>query len=260
MIIFMVSTQSVEADATTKVRAQALIDAAADNARKFDAYATIYNGIRDNKPISIHNYVHNVNGRLFGLRTELFVASQERPTQTLYVTNPEGTWMRAGGDVVALSAPPKLLRDIPRQLSTARILRSQEPLEYEIEENITYFDMPAIRVTISVGRKLMESLIMHPESLAAPEFRSGLDETGASAKAVPNEAALERMYPVTYVYVLHKETPFVLSWEAYSFRGHRVYEINFQEFHLFDDLPERLFARIGSAPADKAAQPPRGKK
>lgn len=238
-------------------RAGELINEALNAQHKLTAYVTTDYIIRGTDTCTIRSYVANGPGRLRQRRTELTLnVSTKAVASTTYIANARGVWKVSDGKAVAVERVPALLRPIPRRLATAELLGVTDDVpECTVEEDFSYFGMPAKKITVRLSTSLMERLDREPGIMREALLKA----IGGNAEEEEFERTwrtrAKTQFPSAYVYVIHAKTPFVLAWQAYSSSGELVSEIAHQEFKVMSSLPASLFepppptAATDSAPA-----------
>jgi hypothetical protein len=244
------NTTRPDAKTTESGRAVALINVALNAQRKIPAYSTTTYLIRGADVCTVRSYVANGPGRVRHKRTEITISLATKPVSTeAFITNARGVWKITNGQSVAVEREPALVRPIPRRLATAETLGIEDDIPvYTIEPGITYFGMPASKVTVSLSEAVIEQLGRDPTPMKKA-LRTGTEapidpETFEKTWLMRSKA----QFPSAYVYYIHSETPFVLAWQAYSLSGEMVAEVAHQEFKIMDALPGSLFEPPKASP------------
>lgn len=225
------------------MRATALIAEAINAQRSLPAYVTTDYVIRGSDTCTIRCYVKNGPGRLRQRRSEVTLNVATKPVSAAtYISNVSGVWKVSEGKAVTIDREPILTRSIPRRLATAELLGITGDIsECTIEKNISYFGMPATKITVSLSAKLIDRLNREPE-LMKDSLLKASDGTVDDAEFEKTwRIRAKEQFPSAFVYVIHAQTPFVLAWQAYSSKGELVSEVAHQEFKVMNSFPASVF-------------------
>ena len=243
-------------------RALGLIDTAAHNVRMLPGFFAVSYEMRGDSAIVTKSYVRNDSDGLHLSRIDRTVLQGNgKPLTEIYLCNRAGFWILKNGKAVRAEQEMQFGRPVPLRLATAFKLGVKDVVSYRLEKNINYFGSKCTKVTVSVYPNLMQKLRENPKMLkkSLEAIYAAQIKDKASAEAFEKNwlKLAEINYPVVYIYLIDSQTPFILSWQEYSFTGEKIGEVSYKEFKVEPALPDSLFEiPPGYALATQAAERP----
>lgn len=221
----------------------ALLSEAVSADRTLPAFVTTQYEVSGPRSVAIRSYISNGPGRTRLTRREVTrYIDSTLLTSVTYISNLEGIWKIENSTIAQIPNEPPLERPVPVRLVTADLLGvPPTAVEYRIDNNMSYFGMPAVRITATLAESVINNLKAHPELLKEALKKDGGIKSGTSAAENDWRKEAEKRLPVAYVYMLHTEKPFVLCWQAYSLSGDLVSEVSHQEFKVMVAIPAEVF-------------------